>query len=122
MVEQIICSAHHSARKHKMAVDIADDEILLRCACGNLQHIAYLIHDPHRRHDGRDCHIQNERFDWYFTITLNAPRTFERIRQAARYIFAPHTFRFGNYVELALRNEDVDRLAEFIEARRKQDR
>ena len=46
--------------------------------------------------------------------------TFDRIRQAARYIFAPHTLRFGNYVELALRNEDVDRLAEFIETRRKQ--
>jgi len=29
--------------------------------------------------------------------------------------------RFGSYVELALRNEDVNRLAEFIESRRKQE-
>jgi hypothetical protein len=43
------------------------------------------------------------------------------LRQAARYIFAPHSLRFGNYVELALRNEDVDRLAEFIQMRRKRE-
>jgi hypothetical protein len=105
-----------------MPANIADDEILLRCNCGNLQHIAYLVYDPDKRHKGPDWHFQNERFNWYFTITLNAPGTLERIRQAARYIFAPHTFRFGNYAELALRDEDVDRLAEFIEVRRKRDR
>jgi hypothetical protein len=105
-----------------MAVNIADNEILLRCACGNLQHIVYLIHDPDRRHNGTAWHFQGERCKWYFTITLNAPGTVERVRQAARYILAPHTLRFGNYVELALQDEDVDRLAEFIEARRQQGR
>jgi hypothetical protein len=103
-----------------MPVNVASDEILLRCACDNLKHIAYLIHDPDERYKGEDWHLQGERFNWYLTITLNAPRTFDRIRQAARYIFAPHTVRFGNYVALALRNEDMDRLAEFIETRRKQ--
>jgi hypothetical protein len=103
-----------------MSANIADDEILLRCECDNLQHIAYLVYDRDKRRKGPDWHFQGERFNWYFTITLNAPGIFERIRQAARYIFAPHTFRFGNYVELALRNEDVDRLAEFIQVRRRQ--
>jgi hypothetical protein len=100
-----------------MPVNIADNEILLRCACGNLQHIAYLIHDPNRHHKRADRHFQGERFKWYFTTTLNAPGILERVRQAVRYILVPHTLRFGNYVELALRSEDVDRLAEFIEAR-----
>ena len=62
-----------------------------------------------------------ECFNWYSTITRNAPGTLDRIHQAARYILAPHTLRFSNYVELALRNEDVDRLVEFIETRRKQE-
>jgi hypothetical protein len=39
---------------------------------------------------------------------------------ALRQGIRPHTLRFANYVELALRNEDVDRLAEFIETRCKQ--
>jgi hypothetical protein len=103
----------------KMPVNVANDEILLRCACDNLKHIAYLVHDPDNRYKGEDLHLQRESFNWYLTITLNAPGIFDRIRQAARYIFAPHTLRFGNYVELALRNEDVDRLAEFIQTRRK---
>jgi len=103
-----------------MPVNVANDEILLRCACDNLKHIAYLIHDPDERYKGEDRHLQGERVNWYLTITLNAPGIVDRIRQAARYIFAPHTVRFGNYVELALRNEDMDRLAEFIETRRKQ--
>jgi hypothetical protein len=106
---------------HKMPVNITDDEILLRCACSNLQHIAYLVYDPDKRHKSVDLHFQGERIKWYFTITLNAPGLYERIRQAARYIFAPHSFRFGSYVELALRNDDVDRLAEFIEVRRKRE-
>ena len=104
-----------------MPVNIANDEILLRCACDNLKHIAYLIHDPDERYKGEDWHLQRERFNWYLTITLNVPGIFGRIRQAVRYIFAPHSLRFGSYVELALRNEDVNRLAEFIESRRKQE-
>jgi len=105
-----------------MPVNVANDEILLRCACDNLKHIAYLVHDPDNRYKGVDWHLQRERFNWYLTITLNAPGIFDRIRQAARYIFAPHTVRSGNYVELMLWNEDVDRLAEFIEMRREQER
>jgi hypothetical protein len=105
-----------------MPVDLVNNEILLRCACGDLKHIAYLVYDPGKRYKGADWHFQSERIDWYLTVTLNSPGTFARIRQAARYIFAPHTFRFGNYIELALRNEDIDRLAEFIEVRRERDR
>jgi hypothetical protein len=103
-----------------MPVNVVDDEILLRCACGNLKHIAYLIHDPSDRYDGGDRHLQKERCNWHLTVTLNTPGFFDRIRQAVRYVIAPHTLRFGNYVELALRNEDMDRLAEFIEVRLKQ--
>ena len=104
-----------------MAVNVAEDEILLRCACDNLKHIAHLVHDPDNRYKGENLHLQRECCTWYLTVTLNAPGIFDRIRQAARYIFAPHTLRFGNYVELALRDEDVDRLAEFIEMRRNQE-
>jgi hypothetical protein len=102
-----------------MPVDLVNNEILLRCACGDLKHIAHLVYEPDKRYKDEDVHFRSERINWYLTVTLNSPGTFARIRQAARYIFAPHTFRFGNYVEFALRNEDVTRLAEFIETRRK---
>jgi hypothetical protein len=90
-------------------INLADNEILLRCSCHSLDHIAFLIHDPN---------IKGEHDDWYLSVMLDHFSFWKRVRKAFQYVFAPHTIRYGMSAELVLRSEDVDRLSEFIQKRR----
>lgn len=100
-----------------MPTQIDDNEFLLKCACGDrIQHVAWLIHDPN---DPRGNNLKGYDDDWYLITALDRNISFwRRILTAIKYIFRPKNLRFYGYSELVLRNEDVDRLAEFITQRR----
>jgi hypothetical protein len=94
-----------------MPINLNDNEILLRCACGASDHIALLTHDAD---DPRDCNLKGVEDDWYLSVMLDHFRFWKRLRLAARYLFAPQTIKYGMAAELVLRNEDVEKLAHFI--------
>jgi len=98
-----------------MPVNVPDNEIMLRCACGHSDHTAFLIHEPD---DTRGNNLKGEHDDWYLSVRLDHFHIWKRLRMALRYAFAPHTITYGTTAELVLRSEDVDKLCEFIVTRR----
>lgn len=96
-------------------INTADNEILLRCSCYSPQHIAWLIHEPD---DSRGNNIKGEHDDWYLSVMLDHFTFWKRVRKGFQYIFAPNTIRYGMSAELVLRTEDIDKLYNFIAARR----
>lgn len=96
-------------------INVADNELLIRCSCSSSTHIAWLIHDPDT---SRGNNLKGEHDDWYLSVMLDNFAFWKRIRMAFRYVFAPQTIRYGMTSELVLKNEDVDKLAEFIKSRR----
>lgn len=99
-----------------MPTNLDENEILLRCACLASDHIAFLRHEPD---DSRGNNLKGEHDDWYLSVVLDHFGFWKRIPMAFRYIFAPRTIKYGMTAELVLRNEDVDRLCEFIVTRRR---
>lgn len=96
-----------------MPTDVKDDELLLRCACGNLSsHVAWLIHDK----EGRPEH------DTWLLFTSLDPRFgfWRRALTALRYIIKPTRLRYYGYAELVLYNDDADALVNFIQKNRRQ--
>lgn len=98
-----------------MPINVAENELLMRCSCHSAEHIAWLIHDPW---ESRDSNLKAADDDWYLSVMLDHFSFWKRLRTALRYVFAPQTIKYGMTAELVLRNEDVDRLAEFITKRR----
>lgn len=96
-------------------INLEDNELLLRCSCGSSDHIAFLIHDPETQ---RGNNLKGEHDDWYLSIMLDHFNLYKRVKMAFRYVFAPHTIRYGMTAELVLRSEDIDKVAEFIQRRR----
>ena len=96
-------------------INVADNEILLRCSCHSIDHIAWLIHEPD---DSRGNNLKGEQDDWYLSVMLDYFPFWKRLTTGLRYIFAPLSLNYGMTAELVLRTEDIDRLVEFIEKRR----
>lgn len=87
----------------------------MRCSCHSADHIAWLIHEPD---DSRGNNLKGEHDDWYLSVMLDHFALWKRVRMAFRYVFAPHTIKYGMTAELVLRTEDIDKLYEFILLRR----
>lgn len=85
-------------------INLAENELLLRCSCHSPEHIALLIHEPED--------------DWYLSVMLDHFTFWKRVRKGMQYIFAPASIRYGMTAELMLRTEDIDKIAEFICVRR----
>jgi hypothetical protein len=98
-------------------INVAENELLMRCSCHSPEHIAWLIHDPD---SDRENNLKGEHDDWYLSVMLDHFPFWKRVRKAFQYIFAPHSIRYGMTAELVLRTEDVDKLCEFIRIRRGQ--
>jgi hypothetical protein len=88
-------------------INVADNELLIRCACHSAEHIAWLVHDSDDKDD-----------DWYLSVMLDHFGFWKRVRRALRYVFAPGTIKYGMTAELVLRNDDVEKIADFIRMRR----
>lgn len=94
-----------------MPVNLRDNELLLRCACHSDDHIAFLIHEPD---DSRGNTLKGEDDDWYLSVLLDPVQPWwRRLWRALR----PRDGRFGIYAEIVLRDDDVRRLAAFIDRR-----
>jgi len=96
-------------------INVADNELLLRCSCHSAEHIAFLIHDPD---DSRGNNLKGENDDWYLSVMLDHFTFWKRVRKALRYVFAPQSIKYGMTAELVLRTEDIDKIAEWICVRR----
>ena len=96
-----------------MPTQIEPNEFLLRCACGDrTEHVAWLIHEAN---DSRGNKLKGIEDDWYLHIALDPHRSIlKRFWLAMKYVWQPWKTYYIGYAELVLRNEDVDRLAEFI--------
>jgi hypothetical protein len=99
-------------------INVAENELLLRCSCHAPEHIAWLVHEPDNT---RDNNLKGENDDWYLSIMLDHFGFWKRIRKGLQYIFWPESFRYGMTAELVLRSEDIDKIAEFITLRRKKE-
>lgn len=99
-----------------MTTGIADNEFLLRCSCGSkIEHVAWLIHE---RDDSPGNNLKAVGDDWYLMAALEPRFSFwQRLSVAFRYLFGMKVGYWG-YVELVLRDRDVDDLVAFIVARR----
>jgi hypothetical protein len=97
-------------------INVAENELLIRCSCHTPEHIAWLIHDPD---EARGNNIKGGDDDWFLSVMLDHFSFWKRVRVGFRYVFAPHTIKYGMSAELVLRSEDVDKISEFIRARRK---
>lgn len=92
-----------------------ENELLLRCACGDrLAHVAHLVYEPD---ESRGNNLKGEMDDWYLSMTLD-PRgpVWRRIWLALRFIWRPQWY--CGYAEIVLRNDDIDRIVEFVAVRR----
>lgn len=100
-----------------MTTGIDDNEFLMRCSCGDhIEHVAWLIHEPD---DSRGNNLKGEQDDWYLMTSLDPNFGFwRRLWTGLKYAYRPRLLRYSGYSELVLRNEDVDRLSEFIRQRR----
>ena len=98
-----------------MPIGLEDNELLIRCACHTPEHRAMLIHEPD---DSRGNNIKGENDDWYLSIMLDHFGFWRRVVKALQFVFAPHKIKYGMTAEIVLRNEDVDKIAEFICRRR----
>lgn len=96
-------------------INVAENELLLRCSCHSAEHIAFLIHDPD---ETRGNNLKGENDDWYLSVMLDHFTFWKRVRTAFRYVFAPQSIKYGMTAELVLRTEDIDKIAEFICVRR----
>jgi hypothetical protein len=94
-----------------MPINLKDNELLIRCACGSSNHIAFLIHEPD---ESRGNNLKAVDDDWYLSVSLDNPYFWNRLRLAFKYVFAPRSIKYGMYAELVLKNEDVDKIAHFI--------
>lgn len=99
-----------------MPVNIEDNELLLRCACHTTEHLAFLIHEPD---DSRGNNLKGVDDDWYLSVMLCHYGFWKRVGKAFQYVFWPRSIKYGMTSEIILRSEDVDRLAEFIQKRRR---
>jgi hypothetical protein len=99
-----------------MPTQVAKNEFLMRCSCGDrVEHVAWLIHE-----DDRGNNLKGEHDDWYLMAALEPRFAFwQRLSVAFRYLFRMRVGYWG-YVEIVLRNQDVDDLAGFITSRRNQ--
>lgn len=96
-------------------INVAENELLMRCSCHSAEHIAWLIHEPD---DDRGNNLKGERDDWYLSVMLDHFPFWKRVRKGFRYVFVPQTIKYGMTAELVLRTEDIDKLYEFILIRR----
>lgn len=99
-----------------MTTGIEANEFMMRCSCGDrVEHVAWLIHEPD---DSRENNLKGEFDDWYLMLALCPRYSFwQRLSVAFRYLFRLEV-KYWGYVELVLRNKDMDALAEFICRRR----
>jgi hypothetical protein len=100
-----------------MPINLEDNELLLRCACGDrTEHVAWLIHEPD---DSRGNNLKGEHDDWYLHVALDPRRNiWERLWLAIKYVWQPWKTYYIGYAEIVLKNEDIDALMEFVVARR----
>lgn len=96
-------------------INLANNEIMMRCACYSHEHVAFLIHEPD---DQRGNNLKGETDDWYLSVSLDQHSFWRRAVKAFQYMFFPRRIRYGMYAELVLRSEDVDKVVAFITARR----
>lgn len=99
----------------KQMINVAENELLMRCSCHSAEHIAWLIHEPD---EDRGNNLKGEHDDWYLSVMLDHFTFWKRVCKGFQYIFAPQTIKYGMTAELVLRTEDIDRLYEFILIRR----
>jgi len=94
-----------------MPTIINKDEIILRCACGDkMDHFATLIYEPW---DDQGNNIKGEHDDWYLTVRLDKFHFWKRLKVAWKYLWGIET-NF-EYIEMALRNQDMADIAKWIE-------
>lgn len=96
-------------------INVAENELLMRCSCHSAEHIAWLIHEPD---DARGNNLKGEHDDWYLSVMLCDFSFWKRVRKGFQYMFKPRSLRYGMTAELVLRTEDIDKIAEFICLRR----
>jgi len=96
-------------------INIADNELLIRCSCPSKEHAAWLVYEPN---------LEKEKYpigdDWYLSVMLDHFGFWKRVRKAFQYIFAPYSLKFGMTAELVLRDSDVDAIVDFIVRKRSQ--
>ena len=100
-----------------VGTDLNENEFLLRCACGDrTEHVAWLIYEAD---DSRGNNLKGGGDDWYLHVALDPRRNiFRRLWLALKYVWQPWKTYYVGYAELVLRNEDIDKLQEFIVTRR----
>lgn len=91
-------------------INLDDNEILLRCSCYSPDHIAFLVHE---QWSSRGNNLKAEDDDWYLSIMLDPIKPWWK--RAWRAFFPCK--RYGQYAEIVLTNQDVQRLADFIKKR-----
>lgn len=96
-------------------INVAENELLLRCSCHTAEHIAWLIHDPDT---SRENNLKGEQDDWYLSVMLDHFTFWKRVRKAVLYVFKPNAIKYGMTAELVLRTEDIDKIVEWICVRR----
>lgn len=95
-------------------INLADNELLIRCACHSVEHHALLVHEPA---DSRGNNLKGEEDDWYLCVALNDRGFWHRLRKGICYIVAPRRLKCGMYAELVLTNADAGWIAKFITER-----
>lgn len=94
-------------------INVAENEILIRCSCHSREHAAWLVHE---------ANLDKEKYptgdDWYLSVMLDHFGFWKRIKKAIQYIFAPHSLKYGMTAELVLTDSDVDAITDFIIRRR----
>lgn len=96
-------------------INLRDNELLIRCSCYSNDHSAFLIYEPD---DSRGNNIKGIDDDWYLSVMLDHFIFWKRVKLAFKYIFAPYSIRYGMSTELVLKNEDMDKIVNFINVRR----
>lgn len=92
-------------------INVDKNELLIRCSCGSKDHVAWLIYEPD---DSRGNNLKAVDDDWYLSMTFDHFGFWKRVRKAFAFVFRPLSIKFGMSTELALQNEDVERIAAFI--------
>lgn len=84
------------------------DELLIRCACGSLDHRVVLIYDGHT---SRENNLKYEGDDFYLTIDL------EHSKHGIRRFWAGLKYIMGGdagYCDIVLRKKDFEEIERFV--------
>lgn len=76
--------------------------------------MAMLVFDPDT---SRGNNLKGLDDDWYLSVWLDHFNFWKRLKLGVQYIFAPRSIKYGMSAELILKNEDMEKIASFIQQR-----